>query len=219
MTAVREWGSRAYHAALPETTFAEGVLAKEIKAGWRVLDVGCGTGAKLTGAALPAGVSLFGVDGHQPSLDIALANGYSGATCSDLMEFLVASPDAAFDCLVSLDVVEHFTRSDGDELLRQMCRVARRRVIVLTPTGFVPQPPAPDNPHQEHLSGWWPEDFAQRGFDRCYGINGWRPLRGEYAAPTLRPRGLGLAASELTQLFVRTRPEHAYQFIAVRDIV
>ncbi len=218
MAAVHGWLSRTYRAILPPTTFSEGVLAHEIEPGWRVLDVGCGTGAKLAAASLPTGVQLSGVDGHAPSLDLARAAGYSSVTHSDLLSFLESAQTASFDCVVSLDVVEHFTRADGAELIDQMCRVAARRVITLTPTGFVPQPPAPDNPHQEHLSGWWPQDFADRGFQRCYGINGLRSLRGPYAAPTIHPRTFGLAVSEATQLVVRKRPERAYQFIAVMDI-
>ena len=35
-----------------------------------------------------------------------------------------------------------------------MEKVARKKVIVFTPNGFVPQRPYDGNPFQEHLSGW-----------------------------------------------------------------
>jgi SAM-dependent methyltransferase len=198
--------------------YSRGVLAKEIHAGWSVLDVGCGTGDKVLAAPLLAGVQLHGVDGHAPSLAEAKAAGYASVACADLMEFLRDCPTGSFDCVISLDVVEHFTRQGGAELIEEMCRVAVHRVILLTPTGFVPQAPAPDNPHQEHLSGWWPRDLAEHGFQRFYGINGWKRLRGEYANPTVRPRALGLVLAEMSQPLTTHAPNLAYQFIAVRDL-
>ncbi len=218
MSSLRARGSRLYRRVLPVRAFAEGVLAAEVEAGWRVLDVGCGTGAKVVAARLPPGVELHGVDGHVPSLEAAKEAGYASVTCSDLLDYLRNCPDGAFDCVISLDVVEHFPKEQGAEFLDELCRVAAHRVIVLTPTGFVTQPPAPDNPHQEHLSGWWPKDLAEHGFQRFYGLNGWRPLRGEYAHPTIRPAMIGLVLSEASQLAVMRSPNNAYQFIGVRDV-
>ena len=218
MSSLRTRVSSLYRRVLPDHAFAEGVLSDEVETGWRVLDVGCGTGAKPVAAGLCARVEVHGVDGHVPSLEAAKQASYASVTCSDLLDYLRNSPDGAFDCLISLDVVEHFPKETGAEFLDEMSRVAAHRVIVLTPTGFVPQPPAPDNPYQEHLSGWWPKDLAEHGFQRFYGLNGWRPLRGEYAHPTVRPAVIGLVLSEASQLAVMKSPDKAYQFIGVRDI-
>ena len=217
MSSLRAKGSSLYRRVLPKHAFAEGVIADEIEAGWRVLDVGCGTGAKVMASPLRHGVEVHGVDGHLTSLNAAKAAGYTSVTQGDLMEYLRGCPDDSFDCLISLDVVEHFHKEAGSAFLDEMSRVAAKRVIVLTPNGFVPQPPAPDNPYQEHLSGWTPADLADHGYSRFYGLNGWRPLRGEYAHPTVWPAPVGLVLSEVSQLAVMRTPSRAYQFIGVRD--
>ena len=49
------------------------------------------------------------------------------------------------------------------------------------------------------------------------GINGWKPLRKEYAAVRFQPKYFWLLVSHLTQIFVRNRPEHAFQILCIKE--
>ncbi len=62
--------------------------------------------------------------------------------------------DRSFDAVVALDVVEHFEKPDALRMLLELERVSRSLVVVVTPSGFVPQPPTEDEPWQEHRCGF-----------------------------------------------------------------
>lgn len=210
--------SRSLYSRLrPSPWSLEDVLRLEIEPGWSVLDLGCGPGRPLADAGLLPEISATGVDGHIPSLETATSRGYTAVHESDLRGFLSEIAPGAYDCSMAIDVVEHFPKEQGFDFIAEMIRAARHKVVIMTPNGFVPQEPAPDNPHQEHLSGWLPEEFAALGFQRVYGINGLKRLRGPYAAPTIRPNSMGLVLSEASQLVARKRPSLAYHFVAVLD--
>lgn len=77
-------------------------------------------------------------------------------------------PDASVDTVITMDVIEHLTKSEGIELLKRTVKKARRQVVIFTPLGFMPQE-APEGMKdgwwlsgaewQKHKSGWLPEDF------------------------------------------------------------
>ena len=194
------------------------VFASEISGFGSVLDLGCGRGDVLAQAGVLTASHVSGVDGHEPSLMAAKEAGYTDVTKSDVMSYLSKQESSSVDIVVALDVVEHFMKTAGLELIAEATRVARHKVIFMTPNGFQYQAPAPDNPFQEHLSGWTPKEFYALGFTRITGINGLRQLRGEYSSPRIKPMKLGLLVSGATNSYVRTRPHRAFQFIAVKDI-
>ena len=187
------------------------VFASEISGFGSVLDLGCGRGDVLAQAGVLTASSVSGVDGHEPSLMAAKEAGYTDVTKSDVMSYLAKQESS------SVDVVEHFMKTEAVEPIAEATRVARHKVIFMTPNGFQYQAPAPDNSFQEHLSGWTPKEFYALGFTRITGINGLRQLRGEYSSPRIKPMKLGLLVSGATNSYVRTRPHRAFQFIAVKD--
>jgi len=176
-----------------------------------VLDVGCGRDGRLL-RLVPGIPYAVGVDAQVP------ASGPHAAYRRLDVRFLSdAFEGRSFDAVVALDVIEHLRRDDGLRLLEAMEAIASLRVIVFTPNGFLPQPAAADNPHQEHLSGWSPTDFERRGY-RVTGVNGWKPLRGSYAEPRWRPRPLWSRMSMLTEPFVHAHPRHAFQLMCAKDV-
>jgi SAM-dependent methyltransferase len=180
-----------------------------------VLDVGCGEDARLI-RLVPGIPRSVGVDARIPQGAAAGAM-HSEYRQLDIRTLADHFPPGSFDCVVALDVVEHLDRPEGLRLLASMESIARKKVIVFTPNGFLPQPPAPDNPHQEHVSGWSTEDFERRGYE-VVGINGWKPLRGPYAEVRWRPRGLWRRLSMLTEPLVDARPERAFQLLCVKVV-
>lgn len=104
---------------------AVSVLAREGAAPVSVLDVGCG----------PHGLACALPDFPFVGLDVSFPG-----TVADSMLALRAEPgplpfaDAAFDTVLSLDVLEHVPRPDRASFVAELARVAARRVVLVCPT-------------------------------------------------------------------------------------
>jgi hypothetical protein len=181
-----------------------------------VLDVGCGDEGGLI-RFVPGVPYSVGIDKRipEPASQTPLHTEYLELDIRLLAEHF---EPRSFDCVVALDVVEHLSREDGFRLLDSMETIASKRVIVFTPNGFLPQPPAANNPYQQHLSGWTTNDLERLGY-RVVGINGWKPLRGPYASIRWRPTGFWRRVSLMTQPLVASRPRSAFQLLCVKDVV
>lgn len=68
--------------------------------------------------------------------------------------------DPKFDLVMLTAVIEHFEKEEGFRLLGLIKRRMRNNgmLVITTPNGFSPQRAAPDNPNEEHKSGWTIED-------------------------------------------------------------
>jgi hypothetical protein len=117
--------------------------------------------------------------------------------------------------VVSLDVIEHFTKPDAVQLIGELERVARRLVVVLTPSGFVRQPPGEDEPWQEHKCGFEARELEGLGYS-VTGLGGPKVLRGQYGR--FRLGALGQLAAVVSGPATRRLPEHAFHLVAVRDL-
>lgn len=182
-----------------------------------LLDIGCGERSPIVGFSKSIRHTT-GVDSHLPSIERSKAEGIH----TDYVQMNIADIGSrfeprSFDCVVALDVIEHFEKEDGLRLLDAMERIARKKVVLFTPNGFVAQPPTPDNPHQLHRSGWTASEMRARGYE-VVGIGGWHPLRGAYALPRIHPYWLTERLSLLTERFFESRPEHAFQILCTKRI-
>ena len=74
------------------------------------------------------------------------------------------------DSVFALDFIEHLSKSEGIEFLREAERIARRQIVIYTPLGFYPQNYDENDSvdrwgmrggrWQSHRSGWAVEDFG-----------------------------------------------------------
>jgi SAM-dependent methyltransferase len=182
-----------------------------------VLDVGCGANSPL-GRFRRRVARAVGVDAHEPAVAAARAAGvHDEYVVADVRELGSRFPPRSFDAVVAFDVVEHLRREEGEALLDAMERVARRRVVVLTPNGFVEQREYDANPLQEHRSAWSAADFARRGY-RVRGVAGLRWLRGERGEVRLRPTWLWSRVAGASEPLVTRVPALAFQLIAVKNV-
>ena len=178
-----------------------------------VLDVGCGTDSMMQHMARFHRV--IGLDRYRPSLLTNRALGaYSGWVQGDI--HALPFGDHSVDAVVAMDLIEHLEKAEGVQLLADMERLASRKVIILTPNGFVEQPPD-DNPWQEHKSGWTVEEFEKRGY-RVSGIYGWKGFRGPYARLRFRPCFFWEMLSALSHLFTAWNAGAAYHLLAVKTL-
>ncbi|HVT78712.1 MAG TPA: class I SAM-dependent methyltransferase [Acidimicrobiales bacterium] len=184
-------------------------LAGLLRPGMQVLDVGCSDGrgsVELTGA--------FGCDVHRPTLQAARDNGRRTNVAQTDVRSLPYR-DGAFDVVVALDVIEHFDKDDAHRVLREMERVTRDIVVIVTPSGFVPQPPTETEPWQEHRCGFEAAELRALGFD-VRGLGGWSGLRREYGA--FRGGPVGQLAAVLSEPFVRADPDRGFHLLAVKHL-
>lgn len=63
-----------------------------------------------------------------------------------------------FDVTLMIDFIEHFEKHVAWEMLSQ-CILFSHRVVLFLPFGPCPQGDVHGNPHQQHLSTWYTEDF------------------------------------------------------------
>ena len=181
-----------------------------------MLDLGCGEEAVLVKMVPGIGYSV-GVDLVLPPEPVQPGEPrHTEYVKLDVREAETLFSEASFDCVVALDVVEHLVKPEGLKLLAAMERIAAKRVIVFTPNGFLPQPPAENNPHQEHISGWTVNEFRELGY-RVVGVNGWKPLRGPYAKVRWFPAPFWRRVSNVTQGLVENRPERAFQLLCIKE--
>lgn len=92
-----------------------------VRAGSRVLDVGCGAG--LLALLKRKGIALAGVDLSAECARAARSNGYDHACRADLRHLPFA--DSSFDYVVSLDVLGHVPAEGKDAVIAELRRVLR----------------------------------------------------------------------------------------------
>src|SRR4051812_38661444 len=118
-----------------------------------VLDVGCGANSPLGRFARRPPVAV-GVDLHEPSLERSRAAGFHDEYRRlDVLRIADEFEPDSFDAVVAFDLLEHLSAEEGRGLIAAMEKIARRRIVLLTPNGFVPQDVYDDNPLQAHRSG------------------------------------------------------------------
>jgi len=183
-----------------------------------LLDVGCGSASPVYLATRRMKHSV-GLDGFAPSIERSRAAGiHAKYVQGDVLHVADLFRNRSFDVVVCSDVIEHVSKDDGFWLMGQMERVARKRVIIATPNGFVPQDGSYDgNKLQEHVSGWFPWDFEGRGYT-VRGFGGWKPLKGPYAKPRFWPAPFWWRVAMLTEQALVRAPQHSFHLLAVKEI-
>ena len=145
-------------------------LRPALEPGWSLLDVGCGSGyvhAELAGEREVRGLDV--VDGRQVhELPFALFDGVH-----------LPCKDASYDVALLSFVLHHVPNDIKPELLREVCRVTRQRVVVLEDT-----PRTPFDWLAGAIHGWRVSRdigkgasfgyFTQRGWEAFFAANGLR---------------------------------------------
>jgi ubiquinone/menaquinone biosynthesis C-methylase UbiE len=135
-----------------------------------ILDVGCGDGEAMIKINHDKKYQVTGVDLYKPYLEKAKESGvYKRLVKSDLRK--IKFKQNSFDVVLASQVIEHLSKKDGLKLLSQMSKIAKDKVVVATPNGYVPFEPFEEkdgNPLQIHKSGWEIAEFESLGY-KTYG--------------------------------------------------
>ena len=179
-----------------------------------ILDIGCGDSSPLQ---YVYDSKIIGVEGYEPSYKKALA-----LRTHDKLHYLKVSDlkssfkEGEFDACAALDIIEHLPKEQGWELIEAMERIARKKVLIATPNGFLPQM-SRDGNLQEHVSGWTRDEFAHKGFT-VFGMQGLKCLRTEYHALKYRPKIFWGIISEMTHYaWTRRHPDSAAALLCVKS--
>ncbi len=177
-----------------------------------VLDLGCGVNPAAS--YLPDSIHKVGVDMvKEHEITNNKLNKYYQLNILDIEKKFKKK---SFDAVCAFGVIEHLEKEDGLKLMEMMENIASKKVIIHTPNGFLPQYDA-DNPYQNHRSGWETKEFEQRGYS-VTGMHGWKKLRGEHATIKYKPKYFWIPFADFTQLFMKNRPEKAFQLFAIKDL-
>lgn len=112
---------------------------------------------------------LVSVDSYKSDLDILRSKPVAASEheiCHEDARTFGENKEAP-DVIVATDVLEHFTREDGEAFLERVKNLAGRRVVIFVPCeppGFHRINVDELNKDQDHLSHWTAADLAARGF-------------------------------------------------------
>jgi hypothetical protein len=180
----------------------------------RVLDIGCGSSMNLRWLGVP---HPTGLEGYGPALEEARRkNTHDALIQGDVRSLDQHFKPGQFDTCISLDVIEHLSKEDGWKLIDSMERIATRKVILLTPSGFLPQHHLEQGDLQEHLSGWEAAEMRARGYE-VTGLLGPKSLRGDHHTLKGRPKVFwGLVSLLGHFLYTRNHPAQAAAILCVK---
>lgn len=180
-----------------------------------VLDVGCGKNSMIH--YFSDKLEATGVDGFalaiRESKERKIHTNYMQMDLNDIGSRI---PEKSYDCVLCLDVIEHFDKEKSRSFVKELEKIARKKIVLFTPNGFVPQGAVDGNPFQIHRCGWSVEELEAMGY-RVIGIYGHKLLRGEQASYKIKPLFLGRLFSDFTQPFVRNNPQKAFSLLATKE--
>lgn len=184
------------------------------------LDIGCGDGSLMIKVNPDKKFKVVGMDLYKPSLEKAKKSGvYEKVILGDLKK--INFPNKTFDVVLASQVIEHLSKSDALRLIRKLEKIAKRRVILTTPKGFVKYDPfeiIDDNKYQQHKSGWEIEELRDTGY-KIYGQGSgfiYRPLGLLYRYRHLK--NILVLVSFLLSPVTYFLPETAAYLVAVKEI-
>lgn len=141
-----------------------------------ILDLGCGDGSLMELLCKDRNWQITGIDIYKKATESARKrNIYIKVIRGDLLNTIRKDNlKSKYDVVFFSQVIEHVTRSQGEKILSEIEKLAKKRIVVGTPRGFMEQPHEflDDNPYQVHKSGWSLEDFTSRGY-KIYGVGFW----------------------------------------------
>lgn len=197
-------------------------LQKELKNHESVLDLGCGPSSPLQfckDIKRSVGVEAFG-----PYLEESKRRNIHSQYCEKRIEE-IDFPDNSFDAVILIEVLEHLPEKEGLKIIEKSQRWARKKVIVSTPNGYLPQKSLDGNPLQKHLSGWSYSKMTKLGFS-CRGLAGPKCLRREVQGSAMgddltttikyRPRTFWFAVATLSQAITYSFPSVAFELFCVK---
>lgn len=190
-----------------------------------MLDLGCGPDSPIQYCHSVR--YSVGVEPFSPYLKRSKLKGIHSKYLNAKIED-IKLPSKSFDAVVMVEVLEHLTKDDGLKALKKAERIARKKVLITTPNGFVSQGRLDKNILQRHRSGWSVSELEALGF-KVYGLSGLKHLRSDAEKNSMgqditvsirfRPRLFWFGMATLSQSLTFYFPELAFELFAVKRVV
>lgn len=199
-----------------ENIFFFSRLQEEVGNSKSVLDVGCGNNSPV--GHLKKTFYSEGIDIFPRCIQISRKNRYHDSyRLGDVRKLSKYYKNKSFDTLISIDVIEHLTKSESLKMISQMEKMARKKVILMTPKGYIDQGAYDGNPYQVHHSGWTKKDLQDLGY-KVYGLRGFKYLRNDAATIRFSPWIFWGFLSFITEVLLYPFPDLSFQLFAVKSV-
>lgn len=196
-------------------TFFRKLLNAQLSDCKSVLDVGCGSNSVI--GTFPKIFYSEGIDIYEPSIKESKRRKiHAKYIVGDILDIDEYYKEKSFEAVIALDVVEHLEKKDARMLLKKMEKIAEKRIIILTPNGFIQQGDHKDNPYQKHKSGWSRRDFEKEGYV-VYGLRSFKFLRGELAIIKLKPWLIWGLFAFITEPLLYYFPDLSFDLFAIKN--
>lgn len=184
-----------------------------------ILELGCGSNSPIL--KIGYGFKTDAVDIWESYIDMHnRAGDYHNCILADILTLpLVPDKEKAYDAVVICDVLEHLPRQRvlDIDLFKALEKVARKKVILFTPNGFVENDEVDGDHYQRHVSAWEPEDYISHGY-KVDGSTGLRWLMGKASLPKYHPYAIFQILIILSQPLVFKHPKIAWHSYAVKEL-
>ncbi len=192
------------------------VLQRDLSNCNSVLDVGCGYLSPI--AKIPKNFKSEGIDIHKKTLSESKRhNNYDKYTLGDIKKLSKIYKKRSFDVCVSIDVIEHLSKKDARKLIKAMESISKKKVVLLTPNGYLEQHDYDGNPYQVHKSGWAKSDLEKLGYS-VYGLRGLKYLRGENASIKFKPWIFWGILSFISEILLFMSPSLSFDLYATKTL-
>ena len=108
-------------------------------------------------------VRIDGIEAFPTYLTPVHTYAYNKIIMGDALDLLPDIDDNTYDFVLAVDILEHFTKTDGLKFLDELRRVAKQAVLVSTPKEFHRQE-IEANPYENHRSHWTSEELKYAGY-------------------------------------------------------
>lgn len=192
-------------------------LEKELEGCESFLDLACGVDTPIKNYSKK--YYSLGVDIFEPSIKASREKRlHSDYIKMNVLDIGKRFSPKSFDCVVAIDLIEHLEKKDGLYLISSMEKIAKKKVIIFTPNGFLKQEGHSGNKWQAHLSGWGSEEIKKKGYF-ITGIGGYKKIKGEYAKIKYKPYIFWRILSDLSQkIWTKRNPKKAFAILCVKHI-
>lgn len=139
-----------------------------------VVEIGSGEGRFIETILSP---HKIGVEGCQQMIDLGISQGrYKTTTpmCFNLNEIEKHFQPESVDCIIGLDIIEHFSIDDAISLILKCEKIAEHALAFFIPVGNHPQfvdDRGLNNSLNIHLSTWYPQYMVELGYKVAYDDN------------------------------------------------
>lgn len=199
-----------------QNIFFFAILQREIGNSKRVLDVGCGNNSPI--GHLKKNWYSEGIDIYPKCIRLSKKNNFHDSyRLGDVRKLNKYYKKKSFDTVVSIDVIEHLTKSESLKMISEMEKIARKKVILMTPRGYIDQGAYDGNPYQVHHSGWTTKELQDLGY-KVNGMRGWKFLRNDQASIRFSPWVFWGVCSFITEVLLYPFADLSFQLFAVKSV-